>query len=289
MSLHSTISEFITHPCPRDECGQISCPTSTSQSPILADLLVDGTLSYMFGSRASEWYFEHLLKRRIRRSLLRWDVPGWPGACFTVIGQAQASESETPLTHHERRAPEARLLDYDVRGLGGTVVPQALWSPRGMSAAKKYVLEATLQWPVFFVREDRTVGISLQEAVKGRSRALIGAQTHAPLGGRCTLHVRIKVSTAVDDRPAGRSVVPLSTSLSHATTLPGPPPEVGLICVLSQWPGYEVWSRQRQARDDTHRRNPITLAKFAQCVGRCVKELLQVYYTESCCYRQPRY
>lgn len=195
MSSHSTVSESTTHSCPRDEGGQISCPTSTSQSPILADLLVDGTLSYMVGSRASEWYFEHLLKRRIRRSLLRWDVPGWPGACFTVIGQAQASESEMPLTHHERPAPEARLLDYDVRGLGGTVVPQALWSPRGMSAAKKYVLDATLQWPVFFVLEDRTVGISLQEAVKGHSRALVGAQTHAPLGGRCTLHVRIKVST----------------------------------------------------------------------------------------------
>jgi hypothetical protein len=54
-----------------------------------------------------------------------------------------------------------------------------------------------------------------------------------------------------------------------------------LICVLSQWPGYGVWSRQRQARDETHRRNPITLAKFAQQVGRCVSELLQVYYNRA--------
>jgi hypothetical protein len=207
MSSHSTDSEPTTHPRPRDGGGRISCPTWTSQPPVPADLLVDGTLSYMFGSRVSEWYFEHLLKVRIRRSLLRWDIPGWPGACFTVSGQAQASESQTPPTHHERHgpAPEARLLDYDVRGLGGTVVPQALWSPRGMSAMKKYVLDAALQWPVFFVREDRTVGIPLQDAIKGRSRALVGAQTHAPLGGRCTLHVRIKVSTGRTD---GRSPSP---------------------------------------------------------------------------------
>jgi hypothetical protein len=64
------------------------------------------------------------------------------------------------------------------------------------------------------------------------------------------------------------------------------PTEKCADCVLSQWPGYGVWTRQRQARDDTHRRNPITLAKFAQQVGRCVGELLRVYCTEPRCCRQ---
>ena len=73
----------------------------------------------------------------------------------------------------------------------------------------------------------------------------------------------------------GRSVT-LSTSLARATTQKC----AVLICILSQWPGYDVWKRQRQARDDTYRRDPITLAKFAQHVGRCVSELLQVCYTE---------
>ena len=189
MSPHFTAIESVTHPYPQDDAGRTSHPTTcASQAP--ADILVDGILSYTFGSRISEWYFEHLLKGRIRRSLLRWDVPGWPGACFT----SQVSESEIPALHEHPPAP-ARLLDYDVRGFGGTVVPQALWGPQGQGATKKYVLDATLQWPIFFVREDHTVGLLLQEAVEVPRRALLRAQTRAQLGERSTLHVRIKVRT----------------------------------------------------------------------------------------------
>ena len=185
MSSYFTAIESVTHPYPKDDAGRTSHPTTcASQAP--ADILVDGALSYMFGSRISEWYFEHLLKGRIRRSLLRWDVPGWPGACFT----SQESGSEIPVFHEQ-----ARLLDYDVRRLRGTIVPQALWGPQGQGATKKYVLDATLQWPVFFIREDHTVGLSLQEAVEGPRQALLGAQTRAQLGERSTLHVRIKVRT----------------------------------------------------------------------------------------------
>jgi len=201
MSPHFTAIESITHLHTRDDAGRTSHPTPcASQAP--ADILVDGIISYMFGSRISEWYFEHLLKGRMRRSLLRWDVPGWPGACFA----SQVSELEIPA-HHEHPPAPARLLDYDVRGLGGTVVPQALWCPQGQGATKKYVLDATLQWPVFFVREDHTVGLSLQEAVEGPRRALLGAQTRAQLGERSTLHVRIKVRTR--------------RSFSHPLFLPG--------------------------------------------------------------------
>ena len=185
MSSHFIATESVAHPYLKDDAGRTSHSTTcASQAP--ADILVDGVLSYMFGSRISEWYFEHLLKGRIRRSLLRWDIPGWPGACFT----SQESESEIPALHPP--AP-ARLLDYDVRRLRGTIVPQALWGPQGQGATKKYVLDATLQWPVFFIREDHTVGLSLQEAVEGPRRALLGAQTRAQLGERSTLHVRIKV------------------------------------------------------------------------------------------------
>jgi hypothetical protein len=187
MSSHFMAVKSTTHPCSRDEAGRICDPTCASQP--LADILIDGSLSYMFGPRISGWYFEHLLKGGIRKSLLQWDVPGWPGACFT----SQASESEMGSTRHGHQPAPARLLDYDVRGMGGSIVPQALWGPRGKSAKKKYVLDANLQWPVFFVRKDHTVGLRLQEAVEGPRRALLEAQTHAPLGGRSTLHVRIKV------------------------------------------------------------------------------------------------
>ncbi|KAI0290562.1 hypothetical protein BC826DRAFT_913013, partial [Russula brevipes] len=42
------------------------------------------------------------------------------------------------------------------------------------------------------------------------------------------------------------------------------------------WPGYRTWKRQLQARDDTRWRKPITLAKFAQHIGRCVSDFIQV-------------
>jgi len=152
--------------------------------------LVDGTISYMFGPGVAEVYFRYLLKGNIRRSLLCWDVPNWPGACFTSQGALNAV-AETSSACHERE-PKARLLDYDARNLEGTVVPQALWSPHSRGAMNKYVLDAALQFPIFFVRQDRTVGLSLHEAVEG-PRGLLGAQTYAPLGGQSTLHVRIQV------------------------------------------------------------------------------------------------
>ncbi|KAH9988570.1 hypothetical protein BJV77DRAFT_1186368 [Russula vinacea] len=129
--------------------------------------------------------------------------------------------------------PKARLLDYDARNFEGTIVPQTLWSPQSQGAMNKYVLDATLQLPIFFVRQDRTVGLPLHEAVEGPHGTLLGAQTYALLGGQSTHHVRI------------------------------------------QWPGYRTWKRQVQARDDSRWRNPITLAKFAQHVGRCVSKFLQ--------------
>jgi hypothetical protein len=186
MSSYFSAVESATQPWLRDDTRKAPSPIRASHPP--ADILVDGSLSYMFGSRVTEWYFGQLLKGRLRKSLLRWDIPGWPGACFT----SQGPNSGTP-TCLEHQPPPARPLDYDVRNLGGTVVPQALWGPQGQGATKKYVLDAILEWPVFFVREDRTVGLSLQEAVNGPCRTLLGAQMHAPLGGRSTLHVRIKV------------------------------------------------------------------------------------------------
>ena len=144
----------------------------------------------MFGPGFAEVYFSYLFKGSIRRSLLCWDVPNWPGACFTsqdIFGYA--SESFTCL----EREPNPHLLDYDARNLEGTVVPQALWSPRSLGATNKYVRDAALQFPIFFVRQDRTVGVSLREAVEGLRGDLLGAQSYAPLGGQSTLHVRIQV------------------------------------------------------------------------------------------------
>jgi hypothetical protein len=186
-------------PTSRDEAEQIYhhlTPGASSSRPP-SDILVDGTISYSFGPRGAEDYFRHLLKGSIRRSLLCCDVPNWPGACFTSQGALDAV-AETSSTRHEWE-PRAHLLDYDTRNLEGTVVPQALWSPQSEAAMNKYVVDAVLQFPIFFVRRDRIVGLSLQEAMEGPCEVLLGAQTYAPLGGQSTLHVRIQVRDPLYD------------------------------------------------------------------------------------------
>jgi hypothetical protein len=172
-----------------------SC-TSSYRAP--SDILVDGSISYMFGPRTAELYFSYLLKGSIRRSQLSWDVPTWPGACFTSQGVLNATARTSSSTCHKRVGPKARLLDYDVRNLEGTVVPQVLWCPQSQGAMNKYVLGATLQFPIFFVRQDRAVGLALYEAVEGR-REVLGGETYAPLGGQSTLHVRIQVRRLLYD------------------------------------------------------------------------------------------
>jgi hypothetical protein len=212
MSLHSAANGSVMPPHSRDEAEQICyhlTPSASSSRPP-SDILVDGTISYMFGPGDAEVYFRYLLKGSIRRSLLCWDVPNWPGACFTSQDPLNAVVETLPTCHEQE--PKARLLDYDAHNLGGTVVPQALWSPQSKGAMNKYVLDATLQFPIFFVRRDRIVGLSLQGAVEGPCGALLGAQAYAPLGGQSTLHVRIQVRNLLYDSchysPFGQNVAP---------------------------------------------------------------------------------
>ena len=171
------------------KCNYLTPCTPSYRAP--SDILVDGSISYTFGPRVTENYFGHLLKGSIRRSQLCWDVPTWPGACFTNQGVNAITET-SGSTCHKRVVPKPHLLDYDVRNLEGTVVPQVLWSPQSQGAMNKYVRDATLEFPIFFVRQDHAVGLTLHEAVEG-PREVLGAQTHAPLGGQSTIHVRIQV------------------------------------------------------------------------------------------------
>lgn len=172
------------------KCNYLTPCTSTHRAP--SDILVDGSISYTFGPKAAEDYFGHLLKGSIRRSQLCWDVPTWPGACFTSQGALDAIAETSKCPSDKRAGPKACPLDYDVRSLEGSIVPQLLWSPQSQGAMNKYVLDAPLQFPIFFVRQDRAVGLALHEAVE-KPRNVLGAQTYAPLGGQSTLHVRIQV------------------------------------------------------------------------------------------------
>ena len=150
MSLHSAAIESTMTPPSRDEAEQTFRHRTlcASNSPPPSDILIDGLIAYMFGPGVAEVYFEYLLKENIRRPLLYWDAPNWPGACFMsqARGVANAVAGGTSASH--AWGPTARLLDYDARNLEGTVVPQALWSPQSQSALNKYVLDATLQFQI---------------------------------------------------------------------------------------------------------------------------------------------
>jgi hypothetical protein len=224
-----TLSHFATigppmHPPLMDKVekkGNYLTPcTSNYRAP--SDILVDGSISYMFGPRAAEGYFGYLLKGSIRRSQLCWDVPTWPGACLTSQSVLNSIAETSNNICHKRVGPKARLLDYDVRNLEGTVVPQTLWCPQSQGAMNKYVLDAPLQFPIFFVRQDRAVGLALHEAVEG-PREVLGAQTYAPLGGQSTLHVRIQV------RDCCMIVVLVPSSVTVALS-PHPEGNGALIC-----------------------------------------------------------
>ncbi|KAI9447194.1 hypothetical protein BJY52DRAFT_1193522 [Lactarius psammicola] len=45
--------------------------------------------------------------------------------------------------------------------------------------------------------------------------------------------------------------------------------------VRINWPGYRYWKRQVPARDETHARNPITVARFMRHVGTSVDKFLR--------------
>jgi hypothetical protein len=77
----------------------------------------------------------------------------------------------------------------------GTVVPQLLWSPKNVNDLRQYVALAPLELPIFFTHEDGALGVSLNDAAKGRCHTLRDAHVQAHLGGKYTTYIRILVCT----------------------------------------------------------------------------------------------
>ena len=84
------------------------------------------------------------------------------------------------------------LLDYSIVRTG-TVIPQARWSPENVIDHRYHVAEAILQMPIFFVQQNGSLGLSLDDAVNGRYHTLRDARLQAQLGGKSTTHIRIGV------------------------------------------------------------------------------------------------
>ncbi len=133
--------------------------------------------------------------------------------------------------------------------------------------------------PVFFIQNNGAIGLPLPRATVGDTAGLRNADLPAPLGGGHSTQIRIAVSSpfSLSPSPSPSPFPPLPLP-----TCPPPrlfPPSVsvsGLNVVISQWPGYEIWERQIQIRDQTRHRNEITLERFAKLVAGVVDRFLTV-------------
>ena len=208
------------------------------------DLRVDGYLSYTFTPQVAEIYLAYLFKVDPKR-VQAFGVFNWPGAFFVA---------DLPMNHcqpkHIGNGRYAWLLDYAIARYG-SVVPQQLWSPQGQGDWRRYVEQARLYIPVFFVNMDGSLGVPVSYAAAGQM-SLRDAHDPAPLGDRTTTKIRISVRiTAVDTCTA-------------------------LLTFMSQWPGYIPSEQQVQLRDQTPARNPVTLERFVKHVGSRVRQFLLV-------------
>ncbi|KAI0255941.1 hypothetical protein BJV78DRAFT_1107592, partial [Lactifluus subvellereus] len=72
-----------------------------------------------------------------------------------------------------------------------SVIPQKIWSPPNQSDWRRYVEQATLRMPVFFVQNNGTIGLPLPRAAVGDTATLRHADRPAPLGGGHSTQIRI--------------------------------------------------------------------------------------------------
>ncbi|KAI0272462.1 hypothetical protein BC834DRAFT_348160 [Gloeopeniophorella convolvens] len=147
------------------------------------DVRVDGYISYTFNPQVAEIYLAYLFKVDPKR-VQAFGVSTWPGAFFVADPQMPHCRA-----HHVGGGRHAWLLDYAIRR-GGTVVPQQLWSPQGQGDWRRYVEQAQLHIPVFFVNLDGVLGVPVANAASGQI-ALRDGDAPAPLGDRSTTKIRI--------------------------------------------------------------------------------------------------
>ena len=202
------------------------------------DYLTDGYISNTIGSRA-EGYIARLF--------------GVDAASIQAIRQTAFYVFNPPsysippaLSVHGR---DAWLLDFAVRS-GGSVVPQQLWSPQGQSDRRRYVEQAQIRMPVFFINTNGSLGVPVVSAAAGNMQLCDG---HLPLqlADKSTVKFRINVCTR------------FLRILHH-------------LSYVSQWPGYSLSEQQVQLRDRTPARNAISLERFVKHVGSRTRQFLLV-------------
>ncbi len=212
----------------------------------------DGFLVRMFGARDAAFFIESLFNMKVDDVYLIRGVPGWSNAF--MVNRTSVCDTRHGYDAMTNNLP-LWILDF-IPSPMYHVVPQKIWSPPNQSDWRRYVEQAHLRMPVFFIQNDRAIGLPLPRATVGDKVGLRGADIAAPLGGGHSTQIRIAVSSLP---------LPSLLCLSPAQRI-----------VASQWPGYDMWARQIQIRDNTPHRNEITLKRFVKLVAGVVDRFLTV-------------
>jgi hypothetical protein len=215
----------------------------------------EGFLTRMFGRRDAAFFIESLLKVNVRDVYLVGNVPGWHSALM----------SQRPSTHDaivdaiDNNNQPLWLLDIIPPPMYN-VVPQQIWTPPNQSDWRRYVEQASLRMPVFFIQNDGAIGLPLARALAGDRASLRCADMPAPLGGGHSTQIRIAVSTSLSP-PLHLPLPLLSPSLHLPPASPIPPSPLRLSIQLKKiWLHYSGLGMNRgnaRYRSGTRRANAM--------------------------------
>jgi hypothetical protein len=158
------------------------------QAPPTYSILHHGYIAHMF-TIFTEHFFQCVLKSPLQSVNVQFSVEGLPNTFAVAQGEVINISGNFPNLYGQPYL----LLDFLADTSRGPIVPQTLWIPRSVRDQSHYVLEAELQLPIFFIRNDGGIGISLTDASSGSSSSLLGNTQPVNVGGRTSVHLRIQV------------------------------------------------------------------------------------------------
>jgi len=155
-----------------------------------------GFLVRMFGQRDSAFFIESLLKMNARNVYLIGDVPGWPNALMAQNPSTPDAPPAAAMTLPNSPSRHFWLLDFvPSPTVTRVVVPQKIWTPPNQSDWRRYAEQANLRMPIFFVRRDGSIGLSLTCGTAGDTASLHLSDSPALLGGGHSTQIRIAVGS----------------------------------------------------------------------------------------------
>ncbi|KAF8479740.1 hypothetical protein DFH94DRAFT_745551 [Russula ochroleuca] len=158
-------------------------PYATAVIPFVRS---EGFLTKMFGRGEATLYIESLLKVNARDLFLFGDVLGWHNALMVPNPSINDGRYVAIAPNNQ----PLWLLDITPGPLY-RVVPQKIWTPPNQSDWRRYVEQANLRMPIFFIQNDGATGLPLARGLSGQRALLRGGDKPAHLGGGHSTQIRI--------------------------------------------------------------------------------------------------